>query len=81
MAGALGLRPEQVLVASTGVIGRPYPMDRVRAGLAALAAAVHRQRDALAVARAIMTTDTVPKVARRPAAGGAPSSASPRASA
>ena len=38
VASALGVRPEQVLVASTGVIGRPYPMDRVRAGLAGLVA-------------------------------------------
>jgi glutamate N-acetyltransferase/amino-acid N-acetyltransferase len=61
VASATGTRPEQVLVASTGVIGRPYPMARVRAGLAALGAPL-RTRDALAPARGIMTTDTVPKV-------------------
>ena len=30
----LGCRPEQVLVASTGVIGHQLPMDRIEAGLA-----------------------------------------------
>jgi glutamate N-acetyltransferase / amino-acid N-acetyltransferase len=62
VAAALGCPEGDVLVASTGVIGRPLPMDRVRAGLAALAPpfAVTSADD---VARAIMTTDTVPKVA------------------
>ena len=32
VAAALGCAPGDVLVASTGVIGRHYPMDRVRAG-------------------------------------------------
>jgi glutamate N-acetyltransferase/amino-acid N-acetyltransferase len=63
VATAVGVRPEQVLVASTGVIGRPYPMDRVRAGLAGMAVPLP-ERDALAAARGIMTTDTVPKTAR-----------------
>jgi glutamate N-acetyltransferase/amino-acid N-acetyltransferase len=61
VAAALGLAATDVLVASTGVIGRPYPMDKVRAhldGPLALAPA-----DLPAVARAIMTTDTVPKLA------------------
>ena len=39
------LRADDVLVASTGVIGRPYPMDRIRAGIAALAASVRRDAD------------------------------------
>jgi glutamate N-acetyltransferase/amino-acid N-acetyltransferase len=62
VAAALGASPENVLLASTGVIGRRYPMDRVRAHLRTLAAPF-AGRDALAAARAIMTTDTVPKVA------------------
>ncbi|SKC81242.1 bifunctional glutamate N-acetyltransferase/amino-acid acetyltransferase ArgJ [Krasilnikoviella flava] len=62
-ARTAGCRPEQVLVASTGVIGVPYPMARVRPGLAALPAADRVDLDA--VARAIMTTDTRPKVAVR----------------
>jgi len=35
VAGRAGLDAEEVLIASTGVIGRSNPMDRVRAGLAA----------------------------------------------
>ena len=60
-ASLLGCTATDVLVASTGVIGRPYPMDRVRAyfdGDLAL-----DRTDALDVATAIMTTDTHPKVA------------------
>ena len=37
---ALGCPPTDVLIASTGVIGRRYPMDRVRSHLASLRAAV-----------------------------------------
>jgi glutamate N-acetyltransferase / amino-acid N-acetyltransferase len=59
---ALGADPADVLVASTGVIGRPYPMERVRAHLDTLAPPFPGQ-DALGAAGAIMTTDTVPKVA------------------
>ncbi len=62
VAAAIGATPEEVLVASTGVIGRRYPMERVRAGLAALRWPFEGG-DALAVARGIMTTDTVPKLA------------------
>ena len=62
-AGRAGCAPEQVLVASTGVIGVPYPMDALRDGLAALPAAAPVDLDA--VSRAIMTTDTHPKVASR----------------
>ena len=62
VAGALGADPADVLLASTGVIGRRYPMARVRTHLAALAVPF-TGHDAVAAARAIMTTDTVPKVA------------------
>ena len=62
VASALGAEPGDVLLASTGVIGRRYPMDRVRAHLRGLAWPFVG-RDAWAAARAIMTTDTVPKVA------------------
>ena len=62
VAGALGCAPHEVLIASTGVIGRTYPMDRIRAGLAAIPTPLPGL-DADAVARGIMTTDTVPKTA------------------
>lgn len=62
LAGAVfGLAPDEVLVGSTGVIGRPYPMDRLRSYLRGLARPTHA--DWPAVARAMMTTDTVPKLA------------------
>ncbi|WP_435018860.1 bifunctional glutamate N-acetyltransferase/amino-acid acetyltransferase ArgJ [Tundrisphaera sp. TA3] len=59
----LGCRPEQVLVASTGVIGHQLPMDRVKAGVAAAIGSTTADpsgfRDA---SLAILTTDTRPKV-------------------
>ena len=61
-AGALGRDPVEVLVCSTGVIGRPLPMERVADGLRAAARSQSRDAGQLA-ARAIMTTDTVPKMA------------------
>jgi glutamate N-acetyltransferase/amino-acid N-acetyltransferase len=61
-AGALGCRPEEVLVCSTGLIGIPMPFDAVSSGLNGLVAA--RSPDGGgAAARAIMTTDTVAKEA------------------
>ena len=36
VAASLGCQPTDVLIASTGVIGRQYPMDAVRTGLAAI---------------------------------------------
>jgi glutamate N-acetyltransferase / amino-acid N-acetyltransferase len=59
---ACDLDPAQVLVCSTGVIGRPMPMDLVVQGIRQAAAALTPDGDAGA-ARAIMTTDTVPKEA------------------
>jgi glutamate N-acetyltransferase / amino-acid N-acetyltransferase len=54
--------PSEVLVCSTGVIGRPMPMDRVVGGVRAAAATLSDTSGELA-ARAIMTTDTVSKSA------------------
>ncbi len=62
-ADRLDLDPDQVLVNSTGVIGRYLPMDAIKSGIAE--ACGHLTTDAgEAAARAIMTTDTVPKTAR-----------------
>ena len=61
-ARAIGAKAAEVLVASTGIIGRPLPMAKVRRGIAAAAAALGRTGDR-AVARAIMTTDTREKSA------------------
>jgi glutamate N-acetyltransferase/amino-acid N-acetyltransferase len=62
VAQRLGCRAEDVLIASTGVIGRRYPMDRLVAHLDAIPMPL-AGRDAVAAARGIMTTDTHPKVA------------------
>lgn len=74
-AGVLGIGEKQVLLGSTGVIGMPIPMDRVKAGIEELASEIGTGKgnafspreeaagaDAgTAAARAIMTTDTIAK--------------------
>jgi glutamate N-acetyltransferase/amino-acid N-acetyltransferase len=62
VAAAIDVPVDEVLIASTGVIGRPYPMDRLRAHVAGLPGA-RFDADASRVARAMMTTDTVAKTA------------------
>ncbi|MEJ7561245.1 MAG: bifunctional glutamate N-acetyltransferase/amino-acid acetyltransferase ArgJ [Ilumatobacteraceae bacterium] len=62
VAERLGCHDEEVLIASTGVIGRRYPMDRVREGLRDVPAAPAGGAVEQA-AQAMMTTDTVAKVA------------------
>ncbi len=64
VAGRAGISPEELLITSTGVIGRPYPMDMIRENLA-LTPQPLPAADLDAAARAMMTTDTMPKVARR----------------
>lgn len=54
----LGISAEEVLVASTGIIGKPLPIDKVLAGIQAAFDTPAAGEDA---ARAIMTTDTHPK--------------------
>lgn len=58
----LGIPENSVLVASTGVIGKQLPLDRITAGIEKLAAAKAATPEAgLDAAKAIMTTDTVYK--------------------
>lgn len=59
-ASKLGIDVESVLVASTGVIGRPLPMETIEASVPAIILSPDGGDD---FARAIMTTDTVPKKA------------------
>ena len=61
---ALGLTPEQVFTASTGVIGDRLPEDRIRSVIGGLAAGLADDRIEDA-ARAIMTTDSFAKGAGR----------------
>jgi glutamate N-acetyltransferase / amino-acid N-acetyltransferase len=53
-----GIHPALMLVASTGVIGVPLPMERIRRGIRELSPTTDGGLDA---AKAIMTTDLVPK--------------------
>src|SRR5207245_11108683 len=62
-ADRLDLDPDQVLVSSTGVIGRSLPMDALRSGIAQACGSLSAE-PGVAAARAIMTTDTVPKTAQ-----------------
>lgn len=61
-AQALGITPEEVLVASTGVIGEILPIEPIERHIGALAAGLSDRGNAEA-AWAIMTTDTVKKEA------------------
>lgn len=63
-AGELGIDPALVLVASTGVIGRRLPIERLLAGMKAAKAELGRTAaHGLAAEKAVMTTDTRPKEA------------------
>ena len=62
VARAAGVAPEEILVASTGVIGRPYPIEKVRSYLDALPTDFP-PADLDRAAAAMMTTDTRPKAA------------------
>jgi glutamate N-acetyltransferase/amino-acid N-acetyltransferase len=63
-SAGLGVPEEQVLVASTGVIGEPLPVERIEQAFPALLASL--SADGVAdFAEAIMTTDRVPKVLSR----------------
>jgi glutamate N-acetyltransferase/amino-acid N-acetyltransferase len=67
-ARLLGLPREEVLVASTGVIGQPLPVDRVLAGLPSAVEALSSYGGADA-AEAILTTDTRTKQTERHVGG------------
>ncbi|HJB20683.1 MAG TPA: bifunctional glutamate N-acetyltransferase/amino-acid acetyltransferase ArgJ [Candidatus Fournierella merdavium] len=59
---ALGIAPEDVAVASTGVIGQPLSLAPIAAGMEPLVEDLGYE-NSLHAAQAIMTTDTVPKEA------------------
>jgi glutamate N-acetyltransferase/amino-acid N-acetyltransferase len=56
----IGVAPEDVLVSSTGVIGVPLPMEKIRAGVDLIVLARDGGHQ---LAKAIMTTDSFPKEA------------------
>ena len=62
VAAELGIEANEVLTASTGVIGMPIPVDRVKEGAKLLAKNLDSTPEAAtSAAKAIMTTDTVKK--------------------
>ena len=65
VARYLEIDEEEVLVASTGVIGVPLPMDRLTVALHPLVNSLSDGTGLDAVAQAIMTTDTFPKMESR----------------
>ena len=60
LASALGIKADDVVVASTGVIGQPLPLEPFERGIPQLAEALSAQGGSDA-AEAIMTTDTKKK--------------------
>ena len=64
----VGCEPSDVLIASTGVIGRPYPMENIRAGFADISGESWSAQLG-DIARGIMTTDTVEKTSSATIAG------------
>jgi glutamate N-acetyltransferase/amino-acid N-acetyltransferase len=64
VAHGLNIKPSLVYVCSTGVIGLPMPMERVRPKISELADNLGRS-NIQDVARAIMTTDTFPKIVHK----------------
>lgn len=57
-AGVCGISANDVIVGSTGIIGHPLPMEKIREGVSRI---VLSENGGHAFARAIMTTDTRPK--------------------
>jgi glutamate N-acetyltransferase / amino-acid N-acetyltransferase len=68
VASKIDCKTSEVLVSSTGVIGRPFPTERIRNAVPSLVAGLH-PGNIEQLARGIMTTDTVPKIAGAETAG------------
>jgi glutamate N-acetyltransferase/amino-acid N-acetyltransferase len=66
IAGLIKANPHKILVASTGIIGKQLPIEKITAGIKKGAVRLNSMALAgLNFAKAIMTTDTVPKQAIR----------------
>ena len=63
-ADGLKIKPSLIYVSSTGVIGTPMPMDRIRSKIPELIENLGKS-SLEDVAAAIMTTDTFPKIIRK----------------
>jgi glutamate N-acetyltransferase/amino-acid N-acetyltransferase len=60
VAGAMWISSYNVLVASTGIIGKPFPIDKIKAAVPDLISQLSEAGE-LPAAKAIMTTDLSPK--------------------
>ncbi len=70
-AESCGVDPDQVLLLSTGVIGKHLPMEKIATGIATAAAGLAGNEEAvIKTARGMMTTDTVHKIRQRDVALG-----------
>ena len=66
VASQLGCPAEDILVCSTGIIGRFLPTEKLTVGIPQVSAALGSSpSDLQSAARGIMTTDTIPKLATR----------------
>ena len=61
VAQKLNLETDQVLTSSTGIIGKPFPIEKIESSLDGLTSQL--QTSPVDTAEAIMTTDTKPKLA------------------
>ena len=68
VAENLGVSASDVVICSTGMIGVPLPMEKMEAGIEKVSSLL-LTGDVEPVARAIMTTDSVPKLAEHKGAG------------
>src|SRR5207237_8855139 len=68
VASKIGCRTSEVLVSSTGVIGRPFPTEKIRNAVPALVSALG-PNNIEQVARGIITTHTAPKLPSAEIAG------------
>ncbi|MDO8733964.1 MAG: bifunctional glutamate N-acetyltransferase/amino-acid acetyltransferase ArgJ, partial [Elusimicrobiota bacterium] len=62
-ADKLNIKPENILVASTGVIGQYLPMHKIENGIKKLVSQFQKSEMVSSAVEGIMTTDTFPKIA------------------
>ncbi len=61
-SGHLNIKSDEVIVASTGIIGHHLPMAKIKSGISKSSARLgNKETHSINIAKAIMTTDTVPK--------------------
>ena len=61
-SGHLNIKSDKVIVASTGIIGHHLPMAKIKSGINKSSARLgNKETHSINIAKAIMTTDTVPK--------------------